>query len=124
MNFTEQEKQIVTAFDYQIFNNGIKDIYYNNYYREMFDYFDILAKEGSEISLEVSKMIKRAFILIIELDRFGEYKDPEYNMADTIFSWEKELKSIENHYYSLSEDFLNKFHIKKVKESIKPCYDY
>ncbi len=78
MRFTKKEKDIITSFDYQIFNNGIEDIYYNHYYRSMFDYFDILEKEGSEISIKVSKMIKRAFILIIDLDRYSEYGDNLY----------------------------------------------
>ncbi|AJD29127.1 hypothetical protein FDE98_14305 [Clostridium sporogenes] len=125
MRFTKKEKDIITSFDYQIFNNGIEDIYYNHYYRSMFDYFDILEKEGSEISIKVSKMIKRAFILIIDLDRYSEYGDnPIFGMTQTIKEWKNELDLIEKKYWSISEEFLIKFDIKKVKDSLKPCYDY
>lgn len=125
MNFSEKEKEIVTSFDYQIRNNGIEDIYYNNYYRYMFEYFDILQKEGSQISIEVSNMIKRAFILIFELDRFGEYENKlDDDLTQQIKEWKKELDAIEKKYWSISERFLKKFKINTIKDAVKPAYDY
>lgn len=124
MKITVNEKDTITEFDYQIFNNGIDAIYHNNCYRELFKYLDILAKEGSEISIEVSNIIKRAFILIIELNRFGECVFPVCGLAEEIVSWKKELTRLEEQYYCLSEELLSIFFIKKDKEAIKPSYEY
>ena len=124
MNITENERELISAFDYQIFNNGITDMYYNHYYREMFNYFDILSKDGSDISIEASTLLKRAFILIIDLDRYGEFTDPEFGLSRQISEWKRELKNIEDRYCSISDNLLKQFTISKVKGSIKPSYDY
>lgn len=71
--FEKSEKDLVAKIDHQIMVNGIDTLFYNHYYREMFDYLAILAKEGSETSLQVSSLIQRAFILLIDLSRYDGF---------------------------------------------------
>lgn len=115
--FTEEEQELITRINYQIFNNGIDSLYHNNYYRYMFDYVDLLKKQGSELALEVELLIKRAFIILIEIEKFTPYVELENLVADaengnnySTAAWlselKEELKQIENKYCEISESFL------------------
>ena len=120
--FTEQEKNIMVNIDYQIFNNNINDLYHNNCYRNMFDYVDICKKEGSDLALEAATLIKRAFIILIEIEKFKFYTGYSYKTAEWLSELKKELKMIEIKYCEISESLLKLFSISKIKESIKPAY--